>query len=106
MSLDEESFRNEMASYMRGEQPLAWRLDGGPRLESWAVKIGRGPSGVYEMALLGRVTGHPRVLDGTQTTTTPVVWFDRKRRWARTLNTLYKLGEPDGVEIPIDGVDA
>ncbi|RXH16923.1 hypothetical protein [Bradyrhizobium guangzhouense] len=105
MSLEEKSLRNEMTSYLRGEQPIAERLAASPRLEGWAVKIGRGRS-EYEMALLGRVTGHPRTPDGSHVATTPVIWLDRKRRWARTLNTLYALGEPEEVEIPIDGMDA
>lgn len=106
MSIEEKALRNDIESYLRGEQPPAERLAAGPRLEGWALKIGRGPGGEDEMALLGRVSGHPRMPDGTEATTTPVIWFDHKHRWARTLNTLYALGEPEGSEIPIDGVDA
>lgn len=69
------------------------------------MKIGRGPGGQFEMTLLGRVTGHRRRPDGSEATTTPVIWLDRKHRWALTLNTLYALGEPEGSEIPLDGVD-
>ncbi|MGY0571912.1 DUF6634 family protein [Bradyrhizobium sp. RDM12] len=96
MSIEEKSLRNEMASYLRGEQPPAEQLAAGPRLEGWALKIGRGPGGEYEMALMGRVTGHPRMSDGSQATTTTLIWLDRKHGWARTLNTLYALGEPEG----------
>lgn len=105
MSLEEKARQNDIESYLSGKQPSPEQLAAGPRLDDWVVKIRRGPGGEFEMTLQGRVTGHRRMLDGTEATTTPVIWLDRKHKWARTLNTLYALGEPAGEEIPLDGVD-
>jgi hypothetical protein len=104
MSLEEKLLRNDVESYLRGEEPPADVLAVAPRLEKWAASISRGPQS-YEMTLLGVATGHPYLVDGREATTSPIVWLDRKGRWARSQNRLWKLGEPEGTEIPIDGVD-
>lgn len=106
MSLEEKALQNDMAAYMRGEQPPAEQLTAAPRFSGWVATITRGPSGEYEMTLIGRATGHPYLLDGKDATTSPILWLDRKGRWARSQNRLWKLGEPAGEEVPIDGVDA
>jgi hypothetical protein len=95
MSIEEKSRRNDMESYLRGEAPPDEVLAAGPRLEGWAVTVAH-QSGRHEMILVGRVTGHPMIPDDTNARTTPLIWLDRKGRWARTLNTLYALGEPAG----------
>jgi len=105
MSLEEKLLRNDVESYLRGEEPPADVLAVAPRLEQWAPGITRAPDGGYALTLCGLPFGHPRVPDGKPTTTGEIVWLDRKGRWARTLTRLWNLGEPEGTEIPIDGVD-
>lgn len=103
MSLEEKSLRNDVESYLRGETPAPEILAKAPRLEQWRAVISR--HGGSEMVLLGLPSGHPQIADGKPATTGPIVWLDRLGRWARTKSYVWKLGEPEGREIPIDGVD-
>ncbi|MCS3893301.1 hypothetical protein M2171_002434 [Bradyrhizobium japonicum USDA 38] len=98
MSLEEKKLRNDIESYLRGEEPPADEMDKAARLDGWAPTIARGPNGAYRMTLHGRML----LGDGS---TGEIVWLDRRYRWARTRTRLWKLGEPEGSEIPIDGVD-
>jgi hypothetical protein len=45
------------------------------------------------MTLVGVATGHPAALNGCAITTSPIVWLDRRPRWARTRNRVYRLEE-------------
>ena len=60
----------------------------------------------FVLVVSGSVKGNQECKDGAWITTSGVAWFDRKMRWIRTHNSLYTLGHPWGVEIPIDGIDA
>lgn len=57
------------------------------RLEGWSVAIVDG-----QLHMIGRVWGHPRLVDGRLIITSPVVWVADDCSCARTLNTLYQLG--------------
>ena len=46
----------------------------------------------------GQVYGHPLFEDGTQVTTSRVVYFDKEAKKAITKNTEYELGSPLIVE--------
>jgi hypothetical protein len=105
MSMEEKSLRNDVESYLRGEQPPPEVLATAPLMEQWAIAVGPAPDKTYEMTLIGVAQGHPWVADGKRATSGAVVWLDRLGRFARTWNTVWKLGEPEGREIPIDGVD-
>lgn len=106
MSIEEKALRNSIESHLRGEQPPPEVLAKAPRLEQWAPSIQHGPNGSYYMTIYGFPFGHPRLADRKQSSTGEIVWLDRRCRWARTRNTLWQLGEPEGTEIPIDGLDA
>jgi len=105
MSLEEKSLRNDIESYLRGEQPPEELLAKAPRLEQWAAGISIAPAGGYTMTLHGLPVGHPLMPDGKSIETEEIVWLDRLWRWARTCSRVWKLGELEGREIPIDGVD-
>ncbi|CUT13433.1 hypothetical protein BF49_4513 [Bradyrhizobium sp.] len=102
MSLEEKALRNDIESYLRGEEPPAKALAKAPRLEQWAPGITGSP---YSLVLRGLAVGHQLVPNWKSTETAEVVWLDRKGRWARTRRMLWKLGQPEGREIPVDGVD-
>ncbi len=103
MSAQEKSLRADIESYLRGEVPSAEELAITPKLEQWYAVLYSDKK--PEMTLHGVPSGHPWVADGKPTTTGPIVWLDRLGRFARTWNTVWKLGEPEGREIPIDGVE-
>jgi hypothetical protein len=105
MSLEEKSLRNDMASFLRGEEPSSDAMAKASKLNRWAPVISRGRVGGYVMTLVGEVSAHPTIADGKVTETREIVWLDRKRRWARTRNRLWLLGEPEGTEIAVDGLD-
>jgi len=74
-----------------------------PLLESWAVRqvpyddpymAPELKNIVAGQALTGYVSGHPNCPDGP-ITTTRLMELDTKQRWARTKNTIYRLGKPD-----------
>lgn len=106
MSLEEKKLPNDIESYLRGEQPPSDKMDKAPRLEEWAPVIARGPAGGCCMTLSGTPFGHPQQPDGKALETSEIMWLDRKYRWARTRARLWRLGEAEGREIPVDGIDA
>jgi hypothetical protein len=57
------------------------------------------------MTLVGEFSAHPTIADGKVTETREIVWFGRTRRWARTRNRLWLLGETEGAGIAADGAD-
>jgi hypothetical protein len=105
MSLEEKALRDDIESYLRGEEPSADALAKASRLDIWAPVISRDAGGGYIMTLVGKVSAHPTIADGKQTETREIVWLDRKRRWARTRDRLWMLGEPEGTEIAAHGAD-
>ena len=48
--------------------------------------------------LVGSVAGHPQLGDSRMIRTSQLIWLDRNRKWARTWNRVYRLGEPAGDE--------
>lgn len=78
-----------------GEDPSPITLLRAPRLENWSACVGRQGKG-FVLVAQGNVYRHPdpAFTAGTHVTTSAVVWFDRHRRWIRTRNRLYVLGEP------------
>lgn len=93
---EERKLRTDIESYLRGEQPPADAK--AERLEHWTPRIACGSTGAYAMTLCGH-------WEGGVVETGDVVWLDRRGRWARTQRRLWLLGEPEGREIPLDGVD-
>lgn len=86
--------------YMKGGQPFEVELATAPTLDIWSTEVvKRGGMGV--VVLKGIVMKHPTYADCERIVTSPVVWLDRKHRWARTQNTLYVL---EGAEILIEGL--
>ncbi|WP_370140738.1 DUF6634 family protein [Bradyrhizobium diazoefficiens] len=45
------------------------------------------------LILVGRVTKHPQHSDARTIRTSQLIWLDRNRRWARTWNRIYRLGD-------------
>jgi hypothetical protein len=67
------------------------------RLENWAVVESANVT-TYEALragslLVGKVSGHPRMGEGTFIFTSPIVRFDEKTNIAETRNTSYRLGQ-------------
>lgn len=91
--------RLDVESYFKGHAPRSIELARAPLLKDWHANL------IYErietpssavlnaMSLSGRVTGHPQRADGELITTTTLVWLDRHRKWARTKQCLYRLGD-------------
>jgi hypothetical protein len=89
--------KRDFESYLKGEEPSPLELACAPLLESWRAvvmpfKRERGPSPMV-LLLAGRVTGHPRLSDGRTIRTSQLIWLDRDRKWARTWNRIYRLGD-------------
>ena len=94
----------DIESYTCGEQPSPLVMLRAPRLEEWEARVGRRGK-EFVLVIYGNVYKHPEYDDGANIKTSAVAWFDRKMRWIRTHNRVYALGQPTGVEIPIDGID-
>ena len=71
-----------------GEGPTVAEIESAPLLDAWCPQPGE--SG--RLVLFGRVTGHPRLMDGDLITTSPLLWLDEDRRLARTVSRWYRLG--------------
>lgn len=88
--------RRDFESYLKGGEPSSPELACAPLLESWRTTVlrfsrERDPWPTV-LVLLGRVTGHPQLYDTATIRTSPLIWLDRNRRWARTWNRVYRLG--------------
>lgn len=66
------------------------QLDVAPRLENWTYGT------KLTTCLAGDVTGHP-ILGTTPVFSSELFAIDPKRRWARTFNRFYVLGERAGI---------
>jgi hypothetical protein len=87
----------DFESYLKGEEPPYFELACAPLLERWRVTLmqlkledGALPS---VFVLVGYVTGHPRYTSARTIHTSQLIWLDRDRKWARTWNRLYRLGD-------------
>lgn len=101
MSTDENDraaqLKRQFESFLEGGEPSANELARAPLLENWRATVmrfdrERGPLPMVQV-LVGRVTGHPGLGDARTIRTSQLIWLDRNRRWARTLNRIYRLGE-------------
>jgi hypothetical protein len=87
--------KRDFESYLKGEEPSPSELASAPLIENWQARVmrfvsERGSSGLA-LILVGGVTGHPRLGD-TKIRTSQLIWLDRNRNWARTINRVYRLG--------------
>ena len=79
-----------------GRLPMSEALAGAPFLEGWIEAATPMP------CLVGRVTGHPRLVGAGRPIATSDLWVDaRELGWIRTLSRFYRLGRP---REPIRGV--
>lgn len=78
---------------MAGNATTMPELSTAPVLEEWFSVRHHGGNG---HCLFGTVTGHSRLPDGEHIQTSPVL--EQGKGWARTRNTLYRLGEPITLE--------
>jgi hypothetical protein len=88
--------RRAFEAYLHGETPSPLELSQAPLLDNWRVVIVQikdaDPLRLHQV-LVGSVTGHPQHGDIRTIRTSQLVWLDRNRRWARTWNRVYALGE-------------
>ena len=94
--------RRAFESYLHGETPSPLELAQAPLLQNWRVlivQVKRDAEPSICSALMGSVTGHPQLGDARTIQTSRLIWLDRDRRWARTWNRVYRLGERAGDEI-------
>ncbi|QOG19138.1 DUF6634 family protein [Bradyrhizobium sp. SEMIA] len=86
----------DFESYLKGEEPSPSELACAPLLESWRAtlmpKLEHGTPAVF--VLVGYVSGHPLFTSARTIHTSQLIWLDRHRKWARTWNRLYRLGDP------------
>jgi hypothetical protein len=106
MSIEEEDAKARLQrtfeSYLNGETPPP-ELAQAPLLENWRVTIvhikrGGDPLRMIPV-LVGSVAGHPQLGDSRTIRTSQLIWLDRNRKWARTWNRVYRLGERAAAEI-------
>lgn len=94
----------DFESYLKGEEPTPLELTCAPLLESWRATVvhqftRERDSLPLLLVLVGRVSGHPRLTDGSTIHTSQLIWLDRKHKWARTWNRVYRLGERANEEL-------
>lgn len=89
--------KREFDFYLTGKEPSPLELASAPLLENWhsiplRFNCERGPLRLA-LVLAGSVTGHPQLGNAKMIRTSQLIWLDRNRRWARTWNRIYRLGE-------------
>ena len=107
MSIEEENAKARLQrafeSYLNGETPPPPELAQAPLLESWRVTIVHIKRDADPLRMLpvlvGSVAGHPQLGDSRTIRTSQLIWLDRNRKWARTWNRVYRLGERASAEI-------
>ena len=85
-----ERLRAALQRIEAGDLPTEPELANAPQLDCWVVAIIRG----FEPVLVGKVHGHPRIVDGHAMASSPLVWISDDRRIARTVSRWYRLGRP------------
>jgi len=102
-----ETLEGDMADYACGRGPSPFVLLRAPIIENWSTEV-RPLGKAFKLVVRGQVWGHPDedIGDGDQFVSAALIWFDRKHRWCRTTQRVYRLGEHAGDEIPVDGIDA
>jgi hypothetical protein len=89
--------KRHFESFLEGGEPSANELARAPLLENWRATVmrfdrKRDPLPVV-LVLVGCVTGHPGFGDARTIHTSQLIWLDRNRKWARTWNRVYRLGD-------------
>jgi hypothetical protein len=78
-----------------GLQPDETALATAPIVENWHFAlVSRGAQARQFLALTGDVTGHPRYPGISIMHTSALMSVDFRKRWARTANRFYRLGQP------------
>lgn len=88
----------DIEHYFRGGLPSPVELARAALLENWRVVLsceltGNPSSLAGDMSLIGHVMDHPKHADGKLIRTATLVWLDRRRKWARTKDIIWRLGE-------------
>ena len=66
-----------------------------PLLDDWRILPARRPPAAEGMSEIeGTVTGHPDFRDGTTIRTTPLLFAEHGKGWARTITRFWRLGTP------------
>ena len=107
MSIEEQDakaqLQREFESYLKGEKPSPLELARAPLLQNWRAAVMHFKHGADPLrmilVLVGSVTGHPQHADSRTIRTSQLIWLDRDRKWARTWNRVYRLGERASDEI-------
>jgi hypothetical protein len=103
----EAQLRREFESYLKGQEPSLLELEGAPLLENWRTAMmqfkRRGDPLRMILVLVGSVAGHPQHADSRTIRTSQLIWLDRNRKWARTWNRVYRLGERASIELDAGG---
>ena len=81
----------DLAFYATGGVPSQGELAAVPCLQRWHVVL-TSAYGANQLSIRGKVYGDKTVADGTDFTSRAVLWFDRKYRFIRCINSLYRLG--------------
>jgi hypothetical protein len=92
----EAQLKRDVESYLKGKQPSAQQLAVAPQLANWRSHIlpsGGASASPMVLVLTGDVHGHPRLGDEKAIRTSQIVWLDPNRKWARTWNRIYRLGQ-------------
>jgi hypothetical protein len=98
------SIRTHVMMWLQGQYPTKDAVASAPVIDQWQVAWIQMTDGSTEMRLQGTVSKRKNMRDGDRIKTTEVVLLDRWTRWARTSNTLYRLGDHEGIEIPLEGI--
>jgi hypothetical protein len=93
---------SDIQVYQCGQIPSSIEMEESAKLENWST-ADRRHGDEFVLVGLGDVAGHPEIDDGQHTQTSAIVWFDRKRRFVRTTNRMYVLGQPASDN---EGIDA
>jgi hypothetical protein len=99
-----DTLLRDLADYTTGREPSPLLMLRAPVIEDWSTEV-RSVGKEFKLVVTGRAKGHPEYADGDMIASAAVLWFDRKLRWIRTAQRVYRLGEHAGDEIPVDGVD-
>lgn len=110
MAIEEEDakaqLKRDFESYLSGVQPSPEQLACAPLLENWQAVIMQfsNASDSLCMVMSGSVVNHPLLDHDRSIHTSQLIWLDRNRKWARTWNRVYRLGEPVGNNTEDGGV--
>ncbi|WFU53640.1 hypothetical protein QA639_28800 [Bradyrhizobium pachyrhizi] len=106
MSMEEKNAMaqrsQDFGCYLSGQEPSSVELERAPLLEDWCTSIayrgfGNDPSDLF-LVLMGSVVCHPELRNFSRIHTSQLIWLDRSRKWARTWNRVYRLGERSDAE--------